>query len=262
MLIVKKFHDYYDSAMGSYGIDKTCVYDRTPFFPSDKYEYQEETGLFLTKKIGFTAGPYSYENRSRYTDKNNTLESITPFVIGFCGKTYVGYCFKYNTPGMYESSYKITYSIEDFLAEYDLKEKEKTSHKYYNPQDYKRLVDFYTLYDNKEHSELFIKHKTPIFVYDFATNLQDTNVDISYKYNSSRYFSSWKESKQYLMYNPCLKSYEFYKIFNAAHAFQEIQMYIQGVLGSNEKEIIKISDKDKIAQHGFDKWSFRKEPKK
>ena len=38
-------------------------------------------------------------------------------------------------------------------------------------------------------------------------------------------------------------------------------MFLGGVLGNKEKEIVEVADKYKIAQHGFDKWSFRKEPK-
>ena len=56
-----------------------------------------------------------------------------------------------------------------------------------------------------------------------------------------------------------LKDYEFYKKFDSFAAFQEIQMFLSGVLGNKENEIIVVSDKDKIAQHGFDKFSFRKD---
>jgi hypothetical protein len=46
-------------------------------------------------------------------------------------------------------------------------------------------------------------------------------------------------------------------------AFQEIQMFISGVLGIDENPTVEVSDKDKIISRGFDyKWSFRKEPKK
>ena len=55
---------------------------------------------------------------------------------------------------------------------------------------------------------------------------------------------------------------EFYKVIDAFTAFQEISMFIGGVLGIGEKEIVEIEDKYKIGQHGFDKWSFRKEPSK
>ena len=62
--------------------------------------------------------------------------------------------------------------------------------------------------------------------------------------------------------NPNLKNYEFYKIFDTFQAFQEIQMFLGGVLGAGEKNIIEVEDKYKIAGHGFNKWSFRRESKK
>ena len=46
-------------------------------------------------------------------------------------------------------------------------------------------------------------------------------------------------------------------------AFQEIEMYISGVLGINNKPTVEISDKNKIVGRGFDlKYSFRKDPEK
>jgi hypothetical protein len=45
-------------------------------------------------------------------------------------------------------------------------------------------------------------------------------------------------------------------------AFQEISMFLGGVLGAGEKNIVEVEDKYKITQHGFNKWSFRKEPEK
>jgi hypothetical protein len=40
-------------------------------------------------------------------------------------------------------------------------------------------------------------------------------------------------------------------------------MFMGGVLGKGEKEIIEVADKYKITQHGFDyKWSFRKKSEK
>ena len=40
--------------------------------------------------------------------------------------------------------------------------------------------------------------------------------------------------------------------------YQEIEMYMGGVLGSQEKETIEISDKDKRDSKGFDNYSFKK----
>ena len=59
--------------------------------------------------------------------------------------------------------------------------------------------------------------------------------------------------------NPKLSQLNFEKQFDPYSAYQEIEMWIGGVLTNNET-IPEISDKDKINQHGFDKWSFRKQP--
>jgi len=41
-------------------------------------------------------------------------------------------------------------------------------------------------------------------------------------------------------------------------SYQEIEMYLGNVLLPKEREIITISNEDKIKKHGFDKHSFRK----
>ena len=87
---------------------------------------------------------------------------------------------------------------------------------------------------------MFRELNTPVFIYDSERRKPRTS--------------------DALTIDPILKDYEFYKVVDAFQAFQEISMFIGGVLGRGEKEIIVVEDKYKIAQHGFDKWSFRKEP--
>jgi len=63
--------------------------------------------------------------------------------------------------------------------------------------------------------------------------------------------------------NVNLRELGFPKVMDPYTAFQEISMFIGGVLGNHEKEVTELTEKDRIQQHGFDKWSFRKmrEPK-
>ena len=89
---------------------------------------------------------------------------------------------------------------------------------------------------------MFRNAKAPIFVYD-SENIKARNGSA-------------------FLINPILKEFEFYKVVDAFTAFTELQMFIGGVLGVGEKEIVEIEDKYKIGQHGFDKWSFRREPTK
>ena len=114
---------------------------------------------------------------------------------------------------------------------------------------YGNFIDNVNLIKNYDAKDLFVEYNTPVFVYDGDYGRTALTTGRSYHRN-----------KDAFIINPLLKDYEFYKVFDTFQAFQEIQMYIGGVLGSKENEIIKISDKDKINQHGFDfKWSFRKE---
>ena len=247
MLIIKKYYDYYDTAMGIDGIDKTCVYSRIPkLVPANK--------MFEGEKVNWSRGPYYYDaERYRFNrPPKGEPYLIMPFVIGFCGKTYVGYLFRWEKPfqpmlGSTEYTQEIVYDIEDFFKYKQFNKRGKFSS---GKQDEDIVTKYYTKFHNKPHQKLFVEHHTPIFVMDFGTNLM--NLDVEYK--EPGYY--W--NRPFLMINPILKDYQFYQIMNAAQTFQEIQMYLQGVLGNKEKEIVEISEKDKLLQHGFDpKWSFR-----
>jgi hypothetical protein len=56
-----------------------------------------------------------------------------------------------------------------------------------------------------------------------------------------------------------LKDLEFYKTLDAFSVFQEIEMWVGGVLAAAGNPMVQITDdKIKVAKHGFDKFSFRK----
>lgn len=65
-----------------------------------------------------------------------------------------------------------------------------------------------------------------------------------------------------IILNPVLKEIEFYKKIDSFTAFQELSMFISGIMGGKSPCMIEISNDDKIAKHGFDKYSFRKEKKR
>lgn len=57
-----------------------------------------------------------------------------------------------------------------------------------------------------------------------------------------------------------LKNINFPKILDPFTAYQELSMWVGGVLPKTGNEMVSISDEDKITKRGFDKWSFRKMP--
>lgn len=65
---------------------------------------------------------------------------------------------------------------------------------------------------------------------------------------------------KYIKY-PILRQYGFYRIFDTQQAYQEIEMYLGNVLHPRDNPYIApVPDTIKAESHGFDKWSFRKEP--
>jgi hypothetical protein len=66
-----------------------------------------------------------------------------------------------------------------------------------------------------------------------------------------------------LQINPKLKDYRFAGVKDPFTAHQELYQFVGGYLNQPVNKTVTISDLDKIAKHGFDKWSFRqKGPKK
>jgi len=244
MYIISKNKDYYDGVVGTVGIDKTIVYERAEKEIEEKTEFPEP---FKYKR---TYGIYS-ENDSSFvrlgdfgTKKDSKYFNNSFFVIGFCGKLYLGWRMFYNVKkfnpelGIHEDipKFKIIYGFDNVSDDLN------------NSRWGKNLYDTVQYVLTYDPIEIFRTVNAPVFIYD-------SGIDLNY----NTYLSN---KKSVFIINPVLKDYEFYKVVDAFTAFQEIQMFIAGVLGIGEKEIIEVEDKYKIPQHGFDKWSFRKEPTK
>jgi len=234
MYIISKFKDYYDGVAGSTGIDKTIVYDRELIeVDESKYlkEFRRYSSLDNKKPYPFVQlGNFYLKKELR---KTTQYEHTAPFIIGFCGKLYIGW--KLYSEG--DGNSVIT------TITYDLDRIENLHEQYAFTGNFKDKINYILSYDP---IKIFRDLNSPIFVYDYDKD--------------RRYFERHCRNNTKFFINPMLKEYEFFKIFDSYQAFQEIQMFLSGVLGNKEKEIIVVEDKYKIASHGFDKWSFRKEP--
>jgi len=221
MLIVSKFHDYYDSA-STFGIDKTVVYKR------DKIEIDlRETNL---PKGGWREKlPIHETQASRWSNQERVV--LMPVIIGFCGKTYIIYVYEDEKEVSISSNLDSTLIL---LGKYNQKTKHRNSKYFKKVDDRKSMIDAYAEWHNVEHNEIFIKYKVPVFVckYEIRGNTK-------------------------VILNDCLSDFCFFKIKDSFTSFNEIQSYISGVLGQDDKPIVETSEKDKIQSKGFDKWSFR-----
>jgi len=243
MYIISKKKDYYDGVAGSTGIDKTIVYQRDIIELDDKERpnvFRKKTNYTISRKESpfFKLGN-SHLHKSLYKKYPHNAY----FIIGFCGKLYIGwklYSFKKRENfGDSNVNTEIIFDV-DYMKEI------------FEPEswtgNFSDNVNYVLTYDPMD---LFRTLNSPCFVYDS---------DYHRKYLSDRKWDNPNDPK--FIVNPLLKEYEFYKVFDAFQAFQEIQMFLGGVLGNKEKPIIEVADKYKIGQHGFDKWSFRKEPER
>ena len=232
MYIISKFKDYYDTALG-WGIDKSTVYVRK------------------TEEVSLKTKMYTVS--AKY-DRDSWRTEVSQVLIGFCGKIYpVIKVHKHRLFSDYcgdEDSANFFYTAEDFLKfreQEGLTLSRKPSWKnYFSSRSYlfKYEVDVKEFFDPTNWNFLkdcFQKYHSPLFTFK-----NDRRAD----------------KKTNLILNPILKDLKFAKVKDPYTAFQDIYMFMAGVLGNIEKDTTDIPDKYKIKQKGFYKYSFKNLPKK
>jgi hypothetical protein len=242
MLILSKQKDYYDGVVGTMGVDKTIVYERQ----ITEIENPDRPTMFKRHPFWWSSNPHSPflqldEFRTINKEFRTKYEHSGYFILGFCGKLYVGWkLYKEVKKQGYPNFNLITTITYDFD---EIKKIIKSKNRHGNMED---LVNYIKTYDAMQ---FFRDLNAPAFVYD-----ADYHRNSIYEYTGIKSTAGTR-----FAVNPILKDYEFYKVFDAFQAFQEVQMFMGGVLGRGEKPITEVADKYKITQHGFDKFSFRKD---
>jgi hypothetical protein len=236
MYIISKKKDYYDGVVGTVGVDKTIVYNREIVMLEESKDFPVE---FRPNKSWNRMRDNHFISLSHYSNyKKKYYTQNSAFIVGFCGKLYIGWKLYREVEFYLGYNELITY----FTYDYELIKQ------YVEPTSWhSNLDDDFNYVKNYNAIDIFRTLKVPIFIYDN-----------DYKKTSLEY-----RGKNVFIINPNLSEYEFYTVFNSFQAFQEIQMFMGGILGKGEKDIVEVADKYKITQHGFDyKYSFRKEPEK
>ena len=247
MLILSDFHDYYD-VVTKQGIDKSIVYDRRETkIPLDQFNSQCIQDYPVIRE--FYEDIKYYSSHTMYSCR---IESV--LIIGFCGKfypciefyeegcppaiptakTYIHYTYKDT-----EEFMKLRLTTKDLEAFFAPKSKFPRHHSFINKLDQHGLKALFSKYSGVKNDELFIKTKAPVVIYQ-----------------NNQYHSL----KHTIYTNYSLKKLQFYKAIDPYMAYQELTMYISGVLGTSRPEPIEISDRDMKFKKGFDEKSFRTDP--
>ena len=233
MKLISKFHDYYDSVL-SMGRDDTIVYIRhTEKIELDKTLTDEVKELF----DNIPSRTYSPE-----------IGCFFPVFFCFCGKIYLAYRFQISMDNYTKSVDLMLYSVkdmEDVIEKYEMTGWDRTERRwdkvsfYYKRKFLKENVEeAFKKYSGETVTNFNITYKTPVIVIEHPDRHAGFN----------------------FVLNPVLREYDFMRLFDPYTAFQEISMYLGGVLGNVEPPMLEVDEKTKISQHGYDKWSFRRMP--
>ena len=224
MRIISKFKDYYDGVMRT-GMDREVVYVR------------ENKEIELKEDFGFDFS----------TSESGNLYEVKLLLLGYCGQIYKVMDLTYQVKSkvltnVYDKYRKVFFDYEEFkkfMTERGLCRQWDFESSYWGGKFHKfnKFVPFKLL-------ELFHRYQTPLFLVSHKTKYSTKGITT-------------------VTLGPNLQKLYFHRVKDAYTAYQDIFQFVAGVLNHPETKMVKISDEDKIAKHGYDKWSFRqKGPKK
>lgn len=252
MRIQSKFQDYYDSAQG-YGQDLTRVYVRETSEPG--VDLQEVSAHYLHPLYAVLTALVPRSWSRRVPKERDLCVRVTGVVILFAGKMYpLAQVVRYREldnhvypPRVEELACRFAYSaqeLERLLQQElgaDLGMSDELSKR-------RRVVSGHASQQpEKAMWRSFLSPQNPASLYDLALELQVPCAVLR------------QGRPNALVLNPQLSSYQLYRVLGAEQAYQELAMFF-GNLAMPEGNTVAIEDKYRIAQHGFDRMSFRKGP--
>lgn len=246
MRIYSKFHDYYDTALG-HGFDPNVRYVRTQYeLTAEEYDKSPVVEEVIEKVIGRLDLGYGGMRQGLWFDSLQVFKqervSVSNGAIGFCGRVIP-----------FIRLHREASSLNGLFTA------EVTYH--YNEADMVLRLNSLGWDSAKYFSGISDDHRWSLKKF----NHDSVVAFLARYYADDKPFFELGEPCFLLTHreftiNPCLKDVQFGKAFDAYTAFQELSMYLGGVMGGAHPPMVSISDKDMAAKKGFDKWSFRRMP--
>ena len=226
MRIISPFKDYYDS-VNNFDSDKDRFFIRK----------EEEISLYRVFPSDLIEA-LDFKTLSR---KNNKFVEIYSQFLLLCGKLYGGLNIEITNSDLSVIHHNNIWSLEEFnniAAKYPELDFFKYERYDWKNRKYTYPKDILSIQQDIKFLTWAIENKISILYFDNKTNYLNSSELIGVK-------------------NYQLSKIEFQKVLDPYTAYQELDMWIGGIISQN-KEPEAISDTVKIQQHGFDKNSFRK----
>lgn len=248
-------HDYFDSAL-AYGRDETLVFPRRNFEDAPVLPYRSSAlGALHRDTLSFSGGPrQAWRRDGSVTHKSVTYE-FRPQVIWFAGKRY---------GGIRVSSHPVSrlagqgdqaewfWSLDKFMGFLDTVEGRLSK-----PREWGDDMRHITSGNIREHFEAEGKASEVGWLVDNRVSIAVWNHAVGFSSGTK----AWHEQSGWKVDVDGLGQMGFAKRLAPYAAFQELSMWIGGVLPRSVNQMVEIKDeKVMLDKHGMDEWSFRRPP--
>lgn len=232
MRIVSKFHDFYDGVMKSSFDPETTYLRYTEEINVEKHEFTTAADLHYFH-IEFSSVFF----RSVLNSKNY-VSGITQTLLCFCGQVYpIFHAQIERKSNIATAPLWICHSMSwsELKSQITAKTGEVPSESTYDlPRRAKEATRFMDKgYEDCE--KIHIEFNCPVIAFEASSR------------NGIK-----------IIKNPCLSDIGFNHLLDPYSTFQEIYMYLSGVLGNKGNPMVELSNVDRLQKAGFDKViSFR-----
>jgi hypothetical protein len=238
-------HDYYDNAVKT-GIDMSVVYVRNQSNVTLDEILKSPLQRFK-QQFEFKAPARNWRGTDfRIRQNNEDIDySMSVFGVMFCGVEYRGIRLTSFNNTLHRSGQpSYMYSLQeakDFIAQFENVE--------FKPNTWRVDNGFYN-------ESYYVPRQLSTREVEAFTNFGM----VSMVYLPTIPSSDYPADMKFFVNSDTLEDVQFYKVMPVFDAFQKIAGWISGVLPSSANPMVEISDKDKVHKHGYNKWSFRKQP--
>lgn len=254
MRIISKYSDYYDNAVHPAYKDENVIYIRKTEVIKSSFSLDKVESISRFNQVNFEI---TYKNK--YGIKTKMRRVYYPIYLFFAGKTYgLLASGNFNNVAPYysdcfDNNILVVPSIELFEKQ---KSAELANDGYQNIEIKSDVNEPYYALDNKNYS----RFKTGEIPFDSTDICLEYGTPVILAYSISKLYQQ-NEINSELILNPYLKELNLMNIIDPFQAWQEISMFIGGVIPGRQSPMVKISDDSKIKKAGFDpKYGFRKRP--